>query len=309
MTEQDYNEFLQKIDDFINRLEADQNKEQKKSEFATIIGNLNNAATTKYIDFIKQNPESYNSRIQKLKEALSFDQSLANSVIGITQSTSTPAPSTPTDTTQPATPTTTPDTGTTAPVAGTPTTPSTTPTAEAPAIPEPTQEALNAAFAKYMGSSYNPNSSMDKGKMETVKNALKKFQEETGKQFDINDSEDLNKMRPIMNAAYQSEEYKKVAGVGISRAGGGQGIGRPAASPRQQAGRQPKPLQLPVVGRGVEQMYVDKGGKFVPATDADYNSGQQLYAQKKKGTFDFLRSPKDRFQKVTRNRTERATRP
>ena len=146
---------------------------------------------------------------------------------------------------------------------------------EAPAISEPTQEALNAAFAKYMGSSFNPNSSMDKGKMETVKNALKKFQEETGKPFDINDSENLNKMRPIMNAAYQSEEYKKVAGVGTRSAGGGQGT----AAPRQQTAAQRR-ATAPASPKSGPTYYVRTGfNRYVPAVEADITSGQQLFMQ------------------------------
>lgn len=180
---------------------------------------------------------------------------------------------------QPTTPTTTPDTGTTPPAAGTPTSPTTTPTAETPAIPEPNQETLNAAFAKYMGSSFNPNSPMDKGKMETVKNALKKFQEENNKSFDINDSEDLNKMRPIMNAAYQSEEYKKVAGVGTSRAGGGQTASKSAAAPRQQTPAQRR-ATTPASPKGGPTYYVRTGfNRYVPAVEADITSGQQLFMQ------------------------------
>jgi hypothetical protein len=291
-----YDLFLQNIEraaDYINGLD-EQTKADNVDTIKQAVENLNNQAPD-FSQFIAQDPQRYDSAVNKLKQALSYNSDLANSVVPsaplIPAQDEAPADApqeplaTPTDATQPATP------------------------AEPATASEPNQETLNSAFAKYMGSSYNPNSSMDKGKMETVKNALKKFQEENDKPFDINDSEDLTKMRPIMNAAYQSEEYKKVAGVGTRSAGGGQGIGRAAATPRQQGTIQPKSLQLPVVGRGVEQMYVDKGGKFVPATDADYNSGQQLYAQKKKGTFDFLRSPKDRFQKVTRNRVERATRP
>jgi hypothetical protein len=185
----------------------------------------------------------------------------------------------------------------------------TTPAAAAATVSEPDQKTLEDAFAKYMGSSFNPNSSMDKGKMETVKKALADFQKQNNRPFKIEAQEDVDKMRPIMNAAYQSPEYKQAAGVGAKGTASGQGATRSSSAPRQQGTRQAKSLQLPVVGRGVEQMYVNKGGSFVQATDADYNSGQQLYAQKKKGTFDFLRKPEDRFQKVTRNRVQRAIRP
>lgn len=296
MNQEEYDKFLNNISTLSDIVKSTPDDVKQTDEFkATLeseISKLNEKAES-FSQFIANDTAKYDSRIDDLKSTLSFyGDTFSNMLIpstalipaGYEPNQQTPAATTPTPVT--------------ATDASQPTAPQT------PTIAEPTQDTLNAAFAKYMGSSFNPNSSMDKGKMETVKNALKKFQEETGKPFDINDSEDLSKMRLIMNAAYQSEEYKKVAGVGTSRAGG-----QTTATPRQQAGRQPKPLQLPVVGRGVEQMYVDKGGKFVPATDADYNSGQQLYAQKKKGTFDFLRSPKDRFQKVTRNRVERATRP
>lgn len=301
MNEQSYNEFLQTIEAMasdVKKLTTDQQRIDKESQIKSAIERLNNRANDEFSTFIAQDPQKYDSAINNLKQALSYNSDLANSVFPSTAvipvipaQNEAPAditqgqPATPTDTTQPVAP------------------------AESATASEPNQETLNSAFAKYMGSSFNPNSSMDKGKMETVKNALKKYQEETGKEFDINDSDALNKMRPIMNAAYQSDEYKKVAGVGTRRNGGGQGTARSTSAPRQQGTRQPKPLQLPVVGRGVEQMYVNKGGNFVQATDADYNSNQQLYAQKKKGTFDFLRRPEDRFQKVTRNRTGRATLP
>lgn len=147
--------------------------------------------------------------------------------------------------------------------------------AAAATTPESNQETLNAAFAKYMGSSFNPNSSMDKGKMETVKNALKKFQTETGKQFDINDSEDLQKMRPIMNAAYQSEEYKKVAGVGTTKTGGSQ----TTAAPRQQTAAQRR-ATAPASPKGGPTYYVRTGfNRYVPAVEADITSGQQLFMQ------------------------------
>jgi hypothetical protein len=299
MNQEEYDKFLENITTLSGIIKSTPDDEKQTDQFKTTleseISKLNEKAET-FSQFVANDPAKYDSRIDDLKSSLSFyGDSFSNMLlpsIALVPAGYEPnqsAPVTPTDASQsPATQ---------------------APAAQSPAVTEPNQETLNAAFAKYMGSSFNPNSSMDKGKMETVKNALKKFQEENNKPFDINDSEDLTKMRPVMNAAYQSEEYKKVAGVGTRSASGGQGIGRAAATPRQQGTIQPKSLQLPVVGRGVEQMYVDKGGKFVPATDADYNSGQQLYAQKKKGTFDFLRSPKDRFQKVTRNRVERATRP
>ena len=151
-----------------------------------------------------------------------------------------------------------------------------TSTADATA-PEPNQETLNAAFAKYMGSSYNPNSPMDKGKMETVKNALKKFQEENNKPFDINDSEDLTKMRPVMNAAYQSEEYKKVAGVGTRT--GAQPSATSAAAPRQQTAAQRR-ATAPASPKGGPTYYVRTGfNRYVPAVEADITSGQQLFMQ------------------------------
>jgi hypothetical protein len=268
MNQQDYDNFLQKIDSFINRLENDQDKELKKSEFERIINDLNNAATTKYIDFIKQNPESYNSRIQKLKEALSFDQSLANSVIGVTQST-------PTDTTQPATPTTTPlATGTPSqtPTAQNQATPATTPAAAEPAAPD--QATLDAAFQKYMGSSFNPNSSMDKGKMETVKKALADFQKQNNnKAFDINDSDDLNKMRPIMNVAYQSEEYKKASG---SRPSSGSRSSTPAGGRKQTPAQ--RTATAPASPKGGSTYYVRTGfNQYRPAVQADITSNQQLF--------------------------------
>jgi hypothetical protein len=147
--------------------------------------------------------------------------------------------------------------------------------APAVAASEPDQETLNAAFAKYMGSSYNPNSPMDKGKMETVKNALKKFQEENNKPFDINDSEDLTKMRPVMNAAYQSEEYKKVAGVSTRGVGGGQA----AATSNQQTPAQRKATS-PASPKGGPTYYIRSGfNRYVPAVEADITSGQQLFMQ------------------------------
>lgn len=143
------------------------------------------------------------------------------------------------------------------------------------AASEPNQEALNAAFAKYMGSSYNPNSPMDKGKMETVKNALKKFQEENNKPFDINDSEDLTKMRPVMNAAYQSEEYKKVAGVSTRGTGGVQA----AATSNQQTPAQRRATS-PASPKGGPSYYIRSGfNRYVPAVEADITSGQQLFMQ------------------------------
>jgi hypothetical protein len=146
--------------------------------------------------------------------------------------------------------------------------------APAVAASEPDQEALNTAFEKYMGSSYNPNSPMDKGKMETVKNALKKFQEENNKPFDMNDSEDLTKMRPIMNAAYQSEEYKKAAGVATRGTGGGQAT----ASSRQQTPAQRKATS-PASPKGGPTYYIKNGRGYVPAVQADITSNQQLFMQ------------------------------
>lgn len=148
----------------------------------------------------------------------------------------------------------------------------------ASAASEPDQETLNAAFVKYMGSSFDPNSSMDKGKMETVKNALKKFEEENKRPFKIDVEEDLNKMRPIMNAAYQSEEYKKAAGVGTSRTGGGQTTRKSAAAPRQQTAAQRRAITPVSDKRGPQYLVRDKKRRaYYPAVQADIDSNQPLF--------------------------------
>lgn len=267
MNEQSYNEFLQTIEAMasdVKKLTTDQQRIDKESQIKSAIERLNNRANDEFSTFIAQDPQKYDSAINNLKQALSYNSDLANSIFPSTAvipvipaQNEAPAdatqgqPAAPADTTQPAAP------------------------AEAPAISEPTQDALNAAFAKYMGSSFNPNSSMDKGKMEAVKNALKKYQEETGKEFNINNSEDLNKMRPIMNAAYQSEEYKKVAGVGTTRTGGSQ----TTAAPRQQTAAQRR-ATAPASPKGGPTYYVRTGfNRYVPAVEADITSGQQLFMQ------------------------------
>jgi hypothetical protein len=130
----------------------------------------------------------------------------------------------------------------------------------------PDQGALNSAFRKYMGSSFDPNSSMDRGKMETVKKALADFQTQNNKQFDINDSEDLTKMRSIMNAAYQSPEYKQAAGQRATQ-----------PSTRQQTPAQ-KAATAPVSQKGGPTYYVRTGfNRYVPAVEADIKSNQQLF--------------------------------
>ena len=259
-----YDLFLQNIDratNYINGLN-EQAKVENADTIRQAIENLNNQAAD-YAQFIAQDTQRYDSTIDRLKQALSYDSDLANSLVpsvalipaqdeAPADSTQEP-PATPTDATQPATP------------------------AEPAAASEPNQETLNAAFAKYMGSSYDPNSPMDKGKMETVKNALKKFQEENNKPFDINDSEDLTKMRPVMNAAYQSEEYKKVAGVGTRT--GAQPSATSAAAPRQQTAAQRR-ATAPASPKGGPTYYVRTGfNRYVPAVEADITSGQQLFMQ------------------------------
>lgn len=153
-------------------------------------------------------------------------------------------------------------------------TPSTTPATPAAAEPAtPDQTTLDAAFQKYMGSSFNPNSSMDKGKMETVKKALADFQKQNNKKFDINDSDDLSKMRPIMNAAYQSEEYKKAAG---DRPSSGS---RPSTSAggRTQTAAQ-RTATAPASPKGGPTYYVRTGfNQYRPAVQADITSNQQLF--------------------------------
>lgn len=69
-------------------------------------------------------------------------------------------------------------------------------------------------FNKYMVGPYNPNSSMDRGKMEVVKNMLKTYENKYGKPFSISNADDLAKMQPIANAAYQSTPYKQAASLG-----------------------------------------------------------------------------------------------
>jgi hypothetical protein len=172
---------------------------------------------------------------------------------------------------------TTPATSPTAAGSGTP---SSTPTAQdqatAPATPAaaepaaPDQATLDAAFQKYMGSSFDPNSPMDKGKMETVKKALADFQKQNNKEFDINDSEDLSKMRPIMNAAYQSEEYKKAA------------VGKLSGGTKSSTGRTETPAQrkatAPASPKGGPTYYVRTGfNQYRPAVQADITSNQQLF--------------------------------
>lgn len=351
MNQQDYNKFLQDIDQTIDDIKNDQDKDSKINEFREMVDNINNKASTDYIDFINQNPEAYNSRIEKLKEALSFNQPLADSLQTISASQSpASAPTIPAeeratyndvflpnieefakwiedkdeqgkadarstieqgiqrlnDEAKKYAPIIAEDPSkydaavykllaalgydstlansvlTSETLAAATTQPSTAGTdSAAPAQPtttsEPDQETLNAAFAKYMGSSFNPNSSMDKGKMETVKNALKKYQEETGEKFDINDSDALNKMRPIMNAAYQSEEYKKVAGVGTRT--GAQPSAGPTTAPRQQTAAQRR-ATAPASPKGGPTYYVRTGfNRYVPAVEADIASGQQLFMQ------------------------------
>jgi hypothetical protein len=155
-------------------------------------------------------------------------------------------------------------TGTAASASGT-ATPSTT--------SAPDQATLDSAFQKYMGSSFNPNSSMDKGKMETVKKALADFQKQNNKKFDINDSDDLSKMRPIMNAAYQSEEYKKAAGGRLSS---GSRPSIPAGSRTQTPAQ--RTATAPASPKGGPAYYVRTGfNQYRPAVQADITSNQQLF--------------------------------
>ena len=243
--------FLPNIEEFAKWIEDkdEQGKADARSTIEQGIQRTNDEAK-KYAPIIAEDPSKYDAAVYKLLAALGYDSTLADSVLtSETLAAATTQPSTAgTDSATPAQPTT---------------------------ISEPDQETLNAAFAKYMGSSYNPNSPMDKGKMETVKNALKKFQEETGEQFDINNSEDLNKMRPIMNAAYQSEEYKKVAGVSTR----GTGSGQSTASSRQQTPAQRRATS-PASPKGGPTYYIRSGfNRYVPAVEADITSGQQLFMQ------------------------------
>lgn len=154
------------------------------------------------------------------------------------------------------------------------TSPATTPTVTSETkTPEPDQAALNAAFQKYMGSSFNPNSTMDKGKMETVKKALADFQKQNNKPFDINDSEDLSKMRPIINAAYQSEEYKQAEGSRSSNASKpSTSVGGKTQTPAQ------KKATSPASPKSGPTYYVRTGfNQYRPAVQADIASNQQLF--------------------------------
>jgi hypothetical protein len=188
------------------------------------------------------------------------------------------------------------------------TTPATSETPASEETPAPDQATLDAAFQKYMGSSFNPNSSMDKGKMETVKKALADFQKQNNRPFKIDQEKDANEMRPIMNAAYQSPEYKQAAGVGVKGTASGQGATRSSSAPRQQGTKQGKPLMRKIVGGNLEQMYIDAGdGRFIPA-DTNVDPRLQLY-RRNKVTGPFGLFPRDQYQKVVTNQTRKAIRP
>ena len=148
-----------------------------------------------------------------------------------------------------------------------PSTDQVSPPEQKPETPPVDQKTLENAFRKYMGSSYDPNSSMDKGKMETVKKALEDFQKQNNKPFDINDTEDLTKMRSIMNAAYQSKEYKQIAG-------------QPSKSSTVQKPSAQQIATSPASPKGGPTYYVRTGfNRYVPAVNADISSGQQLFMQ------------------------------
>jgi hypothetical protein len=130
------------------------------------------------------------------------------------------------------------------------------------------------AFKKYMGSTYSPDSSMDRAKLQVVKNALQSFKSQNGKDFDINNKEDLSKMQPIMNAAYGSKEYQSAKQINRSTSDTSKYMG--AAKPA------PKPTDLlpktGVKGKEVSTHFVRiSPGRYRPAVQADLASGQQLF--------------------------------
>jgi hypothetical protein len=110
----------------------------------------------------------------------------------------------------------TPSTPQTLPVPPTSPTPSTQPTQPptpqqptAPSAPSSKEKSAEEVFNKYMVGPFDPNSSMDRGKMEVVKNMLNAYEAKYGKPFNISDNEDLVKMQPIAKAAYESIPYKQ----------------------------------------------------------------------------------------------------
>lgn len=76
--------------------------------------------------------------------------------------------------------------------------------------PANTEEAV---FDKFMVGPYDPNSPMDRGKMQVVKNMLKAYESKYGKPFNMSDASALAGMAPIAKVAYDSVPYKQAAGL------------------------------------------------------------------------------------------------
>ena len=91
-------------------------------------------------------------------------------------------------------------------------------TASKPATSTTTQSSPKTSeeevFSRYMAGSYNPSSSMDRGKMDVIKNMMAEYEGKYGKPFDTDNREDLSRMQSIANNAYRSKEYRAAAGKG-----------------------------------------------------------------------------------------------
>jgi len=145
-------------------------------------------------------------------------------------------------------------------------------------------ERLKNVFKKYMGGEYDSASSLDKGKNEVLKSALKQFYDNNGKRFDINNPDDVKKFQPIINKAYASSDYKNAATLGRNVQGSSTTPTTSDQTPKYQV---PTPIKF---GKDTLPSYVDMGGgKYRPATQEDVNNPKtQLYIRNpKKGRGEY----------------------